>query len=139
MPLYAEFSPVDKTAEGIVKIAQYADKQSVFHLNSDKVIYFERFLEIVHKLGIPMEIVSGTEFNRALQKTIKQSNTEYIFEAFQNDMDEKGRLVYDSNIRIENDFTRWFLKNVGFEWNETDMEYIRGYIDYFRKIGYLEV
>ena len=139
MPIYAEFSPVDKTAEGIVKIAQYADKQSVFHLNSDRVIYFERFLEIVHKLGIPMEIVSGTEFNRALQKTIKQSNTEYIFEAFQNDMDEKGRLVYDSNIRIENDFTLWFLKNVGFEWNETDMEYISGYIDYFRKIGYLEV
>lgn len=54
-------------------------------------------------------------------------------------MDEQGRLVYDSNIRIMNDFTVWFLKKVGFEWNETDMEYIKGYIDYFRKIGYLEV
>ena len=139
MSLYAEFSPIDKTAEGIVKIAQYANKQCVFHLNSNKVIYFERFLEVVHKLGIPMKVISGVEFNRALQETIKQSNTEYIFEAFQNDMDEQGRLVYDSNIRIENDFTLWFLKNVGFEWNETDMEYISGYIDYFRKIGYLEV
>ena len=139
MSLYAEFSPIDKTAEGIVKIAQYADKQCVFHLNSNKVIYFERFLEVVHKLGIPMKVVSGGEFNRALQATIKQSDTEYIFEAFQNDMDEQGRLVYDSNIRIENDFTLWFLKKVGFEWNETDMEYISGYIDYFRKIGYLEV
>ena len=139
MSLYAEFSPIDKTAEGIVKIAQYADKQCVFHLNSDKVIYFDRFLEVVNKLGIPMKVVSGEEFNRALQETIKQSNTEYIFEAFQNDMDEQGRLVYDSNIRIENDFTLWFLKKVGFEWNETDIEYISGYIDYFRKIGYLEV
>ena len=139
MSLYSEFSPIDKTAEGIVKIAQYADRQSVFHLNSDKVIYFNRFLEVVHKLGIPMKIVSGAEFNRALQETIKERNTEYIFEAFQNDMDEQGRLVYDSNIRIKNDFTLWFLKNVGFEWNETDMEYISGYIDYFRKIGYLEV
>ena len=139
MSLYAEFSPIDKTAEGIVKIAQYADKQCVFHLNSNKVIYFERFLEVVHKLGISMEVVSGAEFNRALQETIKKSNTEYIFEAFQNDMDEQGELVYDSNIRIKNDFTLWFLEKVGFEWNETDMEYISGYVDYFRKIGYLEV
>ena len=139
MNLYAEFSPIDKTAEGIIKIAQYADKQCVFHLNSNKVIYFERFLVMVHKLGISMDVVSGAEFNRALQETIKQSNTEYIFEAFQNDMDEKGRLVYDSNIRIKNEFTLWFLEKVGFEWNETDMEYISGYIDYFRKIGYLEV
>lgn len=139
MNLYAEFSPIDKTAEGIVKIAQYADRQCVFHLNSDKVIYFDRFLEIVHKLGISMDVVSGTAFNEALQKTIKNTGTEYIYEAFQNDMDEQGRLVYDSNIRIENDFTLWFLKKVGFEWNETDMEYIKGYIDYFRKIGYLEV
>ena len=139
MKLYAEFSPIDKTAEGIVKIAQYADKQTVFHLNSDRVIYFDRFLEVVHELGISMKVVSGSAFNEALQKTIKQSNTEYIFEAFQNDMDEQGHLVYDSNIRIENDFTLWFLKKVGFEWNETDMEYIKGYIDYFREIGYLEV
>ncbi len=139
MKLYAEFSPVDKTAEGIVKIAQYADKQTVFHLNSDRVIYFDRFLEVVRNLRISMEVVNGNAFNEALQKTIKQSNTEYIFEAFQNDMDEQGHLVYDSNIRIENDFTLWFLKKVGFEWNKTDMEYIKGYIDYFRKIGYLEV
>ena len=138
MNLYAEFSPIDKTAEGIVKIAQYADKQCVFHLNSDKVIYFNRFLEIVRKLGIPMKVVSGEEFNKALQGTIKQRNTEHIFEAFQNDMDEQGRLVYDSNIHIENDFTLCFLKKVGFEWDKTDMEYINGYIDYFRKIGYLD-
>ena len=64
-------------------------------------------LEIVHKLGISMYVVSGAEFNRALQETIKQSNTEYIFEAFQNDMDKQGKLVYDSNIRIKNDFTLW--------------------------------
>lgn len=139
MKLYAEFSPIDKTAEGIIKIAQYADKQTVFHLNSDRVIYFDRFLEVVHNLGISMEVVSGNAFNEALQKTIEQSNTEYIFEAFQNDMDEQGHLVYDSNIRIENGFTLWFLKKVGFEWNETDIEYIKGYIDYFRRIGYLEV
>ena len=50
-----------------------------------------------------------------------------------------GELVYDSNIRIMNDFTIWFMKKVGFEWAQIDEEYISGYINYFKSIGYLEV
>ena len=69
----------------------------------------------------------------------KDSKTEYIYEAFQNDMDENGRLVYDSNIRIKNDFTDWFMRKLGFEWAHIDYEYIRAYVEYFRGIGYLEV
>lgn len=139
MYLYSEFSPVDLTAKGVVRIAQYANRQSVFHLNSNRPIYFDRFLEVVNELGISMEAVDGVAFYDALQRTIRDSGREYIFEAFQNDMDGQGQLIYDSNIRIENDFTVWFLKKVGFEWNEIDTEYIRGYIAYFREIGYLNV
>lgn len=106
---------------------------------SNRPIYFGRFLEVVHEIGIAMKVADGAEFGRALEKTMQNTGTEYIFEALQNDMDEQGRLVYDSNIRIVNDFTVWFLKKAGFEWNETDMEYIRGYINYFRGLGYLEV
>ena len=139
MHLYSEFSPIDLTAEGIVRIAQYADRQTVFHLNSNRPIYFDRFLEVVRELGISMKVVDSDSFNRALRETIRDRVTEYIFEAFQNDMDAQGRLLYDSNIHIENDFTVWFLKRLGFEWNEIDLEYIQGYVEYFREIGYLEI
>lgn len=139
LPLYSEFSPIDATADGVVKIAQYADKQNVFHLNSNKPIYFDKLLEVLHELNIRMETVSGREFNDTLQKLAKADNTEYIYEAFQNDMDENGQLVYDSNIRIKNEFTVWFMKKVGFEWKQIDFDYIKGYIEYFRDLGYLEV
>ena len=139
MHLYSEFSPIDLTAEGIVRIAQYAGKQTVFHLNSNRPIYFDRFVKVVHELGISMEVVEGTAFYQALRGTLREKGTEYMFEAFRNDMDERGQLVYDSNIHIENDFTVWFLKKVGFEWNEIDLEYIQGYIKYFRGLGYLKV
>nr|WP_300865484.1 SDR family oxidoreductase [uncultured Acetatifactor sp.] len=139
MHLYSEFSPIDLTAEGIVRIAQYAGKQTVFHLNSNRPIYFDRFVKVVHELGISMEVVEGTAFYQALRGTLREKGTEYMFEAFRNDMDEQGQLVYDSNIHIENDFTVWFLKKVGFEWNEIDLEYIQGYIKYFRGLGYLKV
>lgn len=139
LPLYSEFSPIDATADGVVKIAQYADKQNVFHLNSNKPIYFDKLLDVLHKMNIRMKKVSGKEFNNTLQQLAKESKTEYIYEALQNDMDENGQLVYDSNIRIINDFTVWFMKKVGFEWKQTDFDYIKGYIDYFRNLGYLEV
>ncbi len=139
MPLYSEFSSVDLTAEGIVKIAWYADRQTVFHLNSNRPIYFDRLLEVLRGLGISMKVLEAAEFHQALEKTMQDTGTAYIFQALQNDMDEQGRLVYDSNIRIVNDFTVWFLKKTGFKWNETDFEYIRGYVEYFRKLGYLKV
>lgn len=139
MPLDLEFSSVDLTAEGILKIAWYADRQCVFHLNNNRFINFERFLELVEELGISVKVTDGAEFNDALEQTMQDAKTEYIFKAFQNDMDEQGRLVYPDNNRIVNKFTVWFLRKVGFQWNEIDMVYMKGYINYFREIGYLKV
>ena len=78
MPLYPEFSPVDLTAEGIVRIAQYADRQTVLHLYSNRPVYFNRFLEIVHALGISMKVVEEAEFSKALNQTILDPDREYI-------------------------------------------------------------
>lgn len=63
---------------------------------------------------------------------------EHIFETFINDMDENDQLNYDSNIRIENDFTVQYLKQLGFEWLDIDISYLHKYIEHFRKIGYLK-
>ena len=86
-----------------------------------------------------MNVVDAVTFTEVLRNTAKQSGTEYIFETFINDMDEDDKLNYDSNIRIENEFTVEYLRKLGFEWSDIDFEYIKRYIEYFRNIGYLEV
>ncbi len=139
MSLYAEFSPIDQTAEGVIKIAQYADRQTVFHLNNNRPLYFDRMVQILHSLQLPMEIVSGEVFYQTLQELAKNTRTEYLYEAFQNDLDEQGMLVYDSNIHISNDFTVWFLEQLGFTWAEIDHDYIQQYISYFKEIGYFKL
>ncbi len=139
LPLYSEFSPVDLTAQGVVLIARRESIACVFHLNSNRPVYFGRMMEVLNELGISMKVVSGACFNSELQKTMKDPHTEYIFEALQNDLDHDGNLVYDSNIHIKNDFTLWFLKQSGFQWDEIDREYLKGYMEYFRNLGYLEV
>ena len=56
-----------------------------------------------------------------------------------NDMDQEGRLNYETNIHIKNDFTLSYLKQLGFTWTKIDFKYVKGYIDYFTKLGYLGV
>ena len=138
IPLYAEFTPVDEAANAVMTIARHFNaEQNVFHINSIKVVYMDKLLEIFNQLSFDLKAVSGAEFTEALRQSAKQTGLEHIFETFINDMDENDQLNYDSNIRIENDFTVEYLRNLGFEWADIDIEYLRKYVEYFRKIGYL--
>ena len=139
MPLYSEFSPVDLTAEGIVKIIQYAKGQIVFHLYSNKPLYHGPMLEILRANGIALKTVTGKDFYKGVEASLRRKDREFIFKSLINDMDADGTLIYDSNIHIKNDYTVWFMARTGFEWNEIDGDYIRGYLDYFRKAGFLHV
>ena len=139
LPMRVEFSPVDETAKGIIFIAQYAKQQTIFHLNNNRQILFSRLIEVFQKLGMQINVVSGNEFHDKLEEMNRDSSTRYIYEAFQNDMDQDGKLIYESKILVVNDKTLCFLHETGFKWSEIDFDYIKGYIDYFRGIGILEV
>lgn len=137
--LYAEFTPIDEAASAVMAIARhFSCEQTVFHINSTKVVYMDKLLEIFNKLGFKLKAVSGVEFTKTLRESTKQLKTEHIFETFINDMDDNDRLNYDSNIRIENDFTVQYLKILGFEWSNIDLDYMSKYVEYFRKIGYFK-
>lgn len=138
MDLYAEFTPIDEAASAVMTIARHFNtEQTVFHINSIKVVYFDKLFQIFNDLGFKVDVVDGAIFTEALRKTAEQTGTAHIFETFINDMDENDQLSYDSNIRIENDFTAQYLKSLGFEWADIGMDYLRKYLAYFKKIGYL--
>ena len=86
-----------------------------------------------------LKTITEKEFSAVLRKTMEETQSKHIFEAFIGDMDENDKLNYDSNIRIENDFTVEYLRKLGFEWNVIDFEYIKKYVEYFKTLGFLEV
>ncbi len=140
LPMYSEFSPVDLTAEGIVKIIQYAKKeQMVFHLYSDKPLAHERMLSILRTNGISLKTVAGEEFHKEVERSLQSKEKEFIFKTLHIHMDSSGRLIFDTNIHIKNDFTTWFMSRIGFEWNEIGEDYVKGYLEYFRKAGFFSV
>lgn len=140
LPLYAEFSPVDLTAEGIVLIAQNAGKdQSVFHLYSNKPLYFDRMVQILRGMDIQIETTDAEHFSEALEKTMSDPDRNYIYERLQNDLSSDGRLLYDSGIHVRNDYTVRFLEKLGFAWIDAGEDYLPGYIGYFRESGYFKI
>lgn len=135
--LYSEFTPIDEAASAVMTIARhFSAKQTVFHINSTKVVYLGELLQMFNELGFELKIVDGPEFTKALRRTVDKYETEHIFETFINDIDENDQLCYESNIYIENDFTVQYLKLLGFEWSDIDITYIQKYVQYFKRIGY---
>lgn len=138
--MYTEFTPIDEAAEAIMILTRhFTENQTVFHINSTKVVYLSRLLGLFNELGYRLKVVSDNDFTVALRETAKKAGMEHIFETFINDLDADDHLVYDSNIRIENTFTEEYLRRLGFTWSEIGIEYLRKYVDYFIKIGYWEM
>ena len=99
----------------------------------------ERMLSILRTNGISLKTVSGEEFHKGVEQSLQSKEKEFIFKTLHIHMDPSGRLIYDTNIHIKNDFTTWFMSQIGFEWNEIGEDYVKGYLEYFRKAGFFNV
>ena len=137
--MYTEFSPVDMTADGIVRIGQYGGNYNVFHLFSDRPIKNDRMLQMMAEEGISLTIVSWEKFLAEVEKTLREEGRSYIYESLQNIIRQDSVLAYESVIHPSSDFSVWFLEKTGFSWKDIDPRYFGGYINYFRKSGYLHV
>ncbi len=139
LKLYCEFTPIDEATNAVMTIVRhFSPDQNVFHINSTKVVYIEKLIDYISNLGFKLTPISENEFSKIVQKTIGEDNEKHTIEAFINDMDKNNRLNYDSKIHIDNNYTEQYLKGLGFEWSDIGFDYLRKYVDYFRKIGYIK-
>lgn len=136
--IYIEFTPVDEAARAIMKIVSHFNLvQTVFHINSTKVIYVRNLVKYLNSCGFNMKAVNSMDFVKILHQAVDTDDEERVWGTLVNDIDENGRMKYDSKIHIENSFTEAYLNSIGFYWSELGEEYIRKYVSYFHKIGYL--
>lgn len=126
---YLEFTPVDYCANAIVKIVFNNNNQNrIFHLFNNKHITLLDFIDICSKLYKKIEIVNDDIFNKRLKELIKTND--YIASYILNDMDENKKLQYESNIKVNADFTNQYLSKLGFDWPNINKEYIKKFFDY---------
>lgn len=136
---YTEFTPIDKAANAIMTLTRhFSDDQTVFHIENHKFVLMQDLAEMFSALGCPVKYITQTDFAKLIADIASDPAKKYILETFINEIDEDNRLSYESNIHIDLDFTVRYLQMLGFEWPDIDLDYLRKYIAYFRKIGYLK-
>ena len=132
-----EFTPVDSCAEAIVKILQDNPKFTVFHLFNNNFIKIDKLLEILNKLDEKIVPVTDDEFKEKINIALKDKYLRNEINGIVTDLDENKLLNLINYIIPNCEFTQKYLKTIGFTWPRIEEEYIKKYIEYFRKINYI--
>lgn len=133
---YTEFTPVDSCAEAISKIVEYDSPYTILHLFNNKHINILKIINILNNYGLEIKFVDNDEFMKIVDISLK--NDKNSLSGIINDFDINKKLVYDSNVTLNNNFTNQFLKKLSFDWPEIDEKYLYQYLDYLKTINYLD-
>ena len=135
---YIEFSPVDLCAEAIVKLISTKNNFTIYHVYNNNHITFRELFSILKSLKLDIEIVDKETFNKKISSLSKDSSSKNILSGIINDFDENKNLVYNTNIKLQNNFTNKLLKNLSFKWPKINERYMKKYIIYLKSIGYIK-
>ena len=137
---YVEFTPIDYCGDAIIDLASHFNKDySVFHLLNDKHVTMKRLYTTFKELGINIKAVSSDEFIKIINELLKDDSKKSYLEGIINDLDENKKLIYESNVKIESDFSKKILEKLGFEWPYINKTYIKNYLKYLTDIGYFNI
>lgn len=138
----AEFSPIDSTAEAIVRLAAARTAEgknafSVYHAYSSYVIQMSDVIEQMNASGIPVETVSDAQFGDALTAALADENKNSLISGLiaylPGSQDESG--VY---IDADNSFTTKILYRLGFKWPMPDKDYLRNALTALATLGFFD-
>lgn len=133
---YLEFTPVDICANAITELIKHDYPYTVFHLYNNNHVNMNNMISYLNEYGINIKIVSNKEFIEIVNSSLQ--NDKSILSGIINDFDSDKRLVYESNITLNNEFTNEFLRQIGFCWPTIDKNYIFKYFNYLKDIKYIQ-
>ena len=134
---YMEFTPIDYCAEAVIKLIQYPTNENrIFHLYNNNHVNIQDFIEVLKKYTI-IDIVSNEEFLKKIDKLLTRKDFSNILSGVLRDFDENKKLVYESKVKLDANFTNEYLSKIDFKWPKIDNIYLKKFINYFYSIGYI--
>lgn len=139
LPHSIELTPVDLATEAIIKILNHKSPCNIFHIYNTKLLAIKLLIETLNNnLNIDILAVSDTMMKDIITGILADNNRKEILSGIIYDLDDNKNLIYTSNIRLNSDFTEKYLNKLGFKWKNIDKEYIIRYINYLRKIQFID-
>ena len=133
-----ELGPVDLCAEAVIKILQYNSECNVFHIYNSKLLPIKLFINTLNEIGINIKGINEAEMTKKLIETLNDDFKKEILSGIIHDISKNKKLIYTSNVKIDCEFTEKYLRKIGFFWKDIDKEYILKYMNYFKKIGFIQ-
>ncbi len=137
--LYLEFTPVDYSADFVVKVLKYFNmNNTIFHAFDNNHVNISDLIDILKDMGISLNIIPDESFKLVIDKLLEEKDTEKL-KGIINDLDENSVLNYTTTIKIDSNFTTNYMNKLGFKWPEISKEYVIKYIEYLIRIGFLKI
>lgn len=133
-----EFTPVDSAARAIIEITKHNPKFNILHMFNTNLINFPNIITILNNLGYNIQMVRDEEFANIVKEFLKDENLKNQISGIIPDLNKKKTLSLVAKTLPDAYFTTLYLKSIGFHWPEIDKEYVEQFLEYFKKIGYIE-
>ena len=133
-----ELTPVDLCAQAIIKILDHESNCNIFHIYNTKLLSIKFLLDTLKQLKINITPVSNKDMTNIISNILEDESKKKMISGIINDLDNDKNLIYTSNIKLDAEFTEAYLKQIGFEWKSLTADYIKKYINYFKKIGFIK-
>lgn len=129
----AEFSPIDLTADAIIRLAGTNDKFTVFHAYNCHSVHMANVIETMNACGIKIDIVSKAEFDVSFNQLLADNGKNLKISSLISYMSNDGRKFF---IGSDNSFTVKALYRLGYSWTITDNVYLEKTVRALQTLGF---
>ena len=131
-----EFSPIDCTAEAIVRLSETNDEFTVFEACNDHYVQMGDVIYAMNKIGFKIDVVKEDEFDKKLEETMEDNTkNDAVSVLISYDKSQTKKNIF---IGYNNVFTNKALYRIGYKWPIISKEYIEESLSALRTLGYFD-
>lgn len=128
-----DFTPIDKVAEGVIKLSSTNKEFTLFHLSNSHTLDMADVIYALNNYGKKVEIVSDEEFSKKLvEASQNEEEAEKVASLLAYNISDGHTYRY---IGSDNSFTTKVLYRLGFHWPITDESYLEKAIEAVDTLG----
>ncbi len=136
MNLPFRMGPIDTSAKSFLHLARTPRECCLFHAINNHTVPYIDIIRVMREAGMEIAIVEEAIFLRALREAEADPEKAAILSsilAYTGRLKEAAVLVQETC-----EYTNQILARCGFYWDETDMAYIRRFIDGLKGLGFFD-
>ena len=121
---YLEFTPIDSTAQAVLKIIEYTNKENrIYHIFNHNHVDIKELLKVMKELNNEINVIPNEEFKQKIRNILKSKKSD-LLNTLINDLDKDLNLNYDSKISLNSKHSIELLEMYGFKWPKIDKRYL---------------